>query len=82
MPTSESEIEFLARAMIDRHGMDAARTAVIRLNQMIDQSDWDGRDRWACVVRAIHQNQGIVPFAFARLEPSKIRIVKDVARVA
>ena len=58
MPTHENEVELLARAMMDRHGADAARAAVVRLNQMIDRSDWDGRDRWACVVRAIHERQG------------------------
>ncbi|HWD56984.1 MAG TPA: hypothetical protein VG308_01795 [Stellaceae bacterium] len=57
MPTNESEVELLARAMIDRHGREAARAAVVRLNQMIDRSDWAGRDRWACVVRAIHLQQ-------------------------
>lgn len=61
MPTNESEIELLARAMIDRHGADAAKTAVVRLNQMIDRGDWDGRDRWACVVRQIHETQGMAP---------------------
>jgi hypothetical protein len=61
MPTSESEIELLARAMIDRHGKDAARAAVGRLNQMIDHGDWLGRDRWACVVRAIHERQASAP---------------------
>ncbi len=59
MPTHETEIELLARAMIDRHGAEAARAAVVRLNQMIDRSDWDGRDRWACVVHMIHERQGI-----------------------
>jgi len=68
MPTSESEIEHLAVAMIDRHGPDAAKAAVVRLNQMIDRSDWDGRDRWACVVRRIHERQGMTP-AFARHSP-------------
>ena len=61
MPTNESEIELLARAMIDRHGAGAAKAAVIRLNQMIDHSDWNGRDRWACVVRVIHERQGGEP---------------------
>lgn len=60
MPTNETEIELLARAMIERHGNDAARSAVTRLNQMIDRGDWDGRDRWACVVHMIHERQGIV----------------------
>ena len=67
MPTSETEIELLARAMIDRHGMEAAKAAVLRLNQMIDRGNWDGRDRWACVVRAIHERQGMSP-AVARGE--------------
>jgi hypothetical protein len=61
MPTNESEIELLARAMIDRHGADAAKAAVVRLNQMIDGGDWEGRDRWACVVREIHETQSIGP---------------------
>jgi hypothetical protein len=72
MPTNESEIELLARAMIDRHGMDAAKAAVIRLNQMIDRGDWDARDRWACVVRAIHESQGADP-AFADHERGGVR---------
>lgn len=59
MPTGETEIELLARAMIDRHGSDAAKLAVVRLNQMIDHGDWTGRDRWACVVRAIHGSLGV-----------------------
>lgn len=59
MPTNETEIELLARAMIERHGDDAPRAAVTRLNQMIDRGDWDGRDRWACVVHMIHERQGI-----------------------
>jgi hypothetical protein len=61
MPSYESEIELLARAMIDRHGMDAAKASVIRLNQMIDRGDWEARDRWACVVRQIHETQGLRP---------------------
>lgn len=65
MPTSENEIEFLARAMIDRHGTNAAKTAVFQMNLNIDRGDWDGRDRWACVVRAIHQQQGVAA-TFAR----------------
>ena len=80
MPTHESEIELLARAMIDRHGVDAARAAVVRLNQMIDGGDWDGRDRWACVVRAIHESQG-VGSAFNRRERSIAR-PQNMARVA
>ena len=66
MTTSETEIELLARAMIDRHGTDAAKAAVTRLNQMIDRSDWAGRERWACVVRTIHQNLGVGPVFLPR----------------
>jgi hypothetical protein len=61
MPTSETEIELLARAMIDRHGAEAPQAAIARLNLMIDRSDWAGRDRWACVVHAIHECQGTGP---------------------
>lgn len=57
MPTTETEIELLARAMIDRHGAGAAKAAVLRVNQMIDGGDWEGRDRWACVVHMIHERQ-------------------------
>jgi hypothetical protein len=73
MPTYESEIELLASAMIDRHGTEAAKAAIVQLNQMIDRSDWEGRDRWACVVRAIHQNQGISS-AVARQERGDTRV--------
>jgi hypothetical protein len=59
MPTNETEIELLARAMIDRHGGEAPRAAVVRLNQMIDRGDWEGRDRWACVVHLIHERLGL-----------------------
>ncbi|HEU0217603.1 MAG TPA: hypothetical protein VFQ90_13170 [Stellaceae bacterium] len=70
MPTNETEIELLARAMIDRHGEGAAKAAVVRLNQMIDRGDWEGRDRWACVVHMIHDRQGLV----APYLPSRDRV--------
>jgi hypothetical protein len=73
MPTHETEIELLARAMIDRHGVEAARAAVVRLNQMIDRGDWDARDRWACVVHMIHERQG-VGVAVARRERGSIGV--------
>jgi hypothetical protein len=66
MPTSETEIDLLARAMIDRHGIEAAKAAADRLNVMIDRGDWDGRDRWACIVHAIHQTQGVGPAFLGR----------------
>lgn len=78
MPTYETEIELLARAMIDRHGMEAAKAAVVRLNQMIDRGDWEARDRWACVVHAIHDRQGVGP-AFS---PSEHGGRGDSGRVA
>jgi hypothetical protein len=61
MFTSEIEIDRLATAMIARYGVVAAREAVMRLNQMIDRGDLAGRDRWACVVRSIHECQGLAP---------------------
>ena len=72
MPTSETEVELLARSMINRHGRAAARAAVLRLNQMIDRGDWDGRDRWACVVRAIHESLGVHP-VFPHLDRTATR---------
>jgi hypothetical protein len=73
MPTSETEVELLARAMIDRHGMDAAQAAVARLNQMIDRGDWAGRDRWACIVRAVHERQGVGPaYPSREREPARL----------
>ena len=59
MPINETEIELLARALIDRHGDEAARAAVVRLNQTIDRGDWEARDRWACVVHMIHERQSL-----------------------
>jgi hypothetical protein len=68
MLVGEIEVERLANAMIARYGAQAAREAAVRLNQMIDRGDWTGRDRWACVVRAIHDRQGIAP-VFADRRP-------------
>jgi len=61
MVHSEIEIERLAQAMVERHGTAAAKAAVARLNQMIDRGDGDGTERWACVVRTIHEWQGVGP---------------------
>ena len=61
MAHGEIEIERLAHAMIERHGMDAVKAAVARLNQVIDRGDAEGRQRWACVVRIIHAHQGVGP---------------------
>jgi hypothetical protein len=61
MRLSEIEIERLARTMIVRYGSGAAREAVARLNKTIDRGDWDGRERWACVLRAIHADLGDGP---------------------
>jgi hypothetical protein len=64
MLNTETEIERLALAMMERHGSGAAKAAVARLNQMIDRGDRDGMERWACVVSLIHRSQGAGP-AFA-----------------
>lgn len=52
------KIDRVALAMIRRHGAGAARAAVERVNAMIDRGDGPGRDLWACVVHAIHENAG------------------------
>jgi hypothetical protein len=61
MLNSESEIQRLALAMMERHGAGAAKAAVARLNQMIDRGDRDGMERWACVVSLVHRSQGAGP---------------------
>jgi hypothetical protein len=76
MPVGEIEIERLANAMIARYGAEAATQAVARLNQAIDRGDWAGREQWACIVRAIHERQGLAPIfadrarAATRLPPA------------
>jgi hypothetical protein len=77
MPTGETEIELLARAMIDRHGGEAPQAAIDRLNQMIDHGDWAGRDRWACVVRTIHLSLGVASIYV----PPRSRLRRD-SRIA
>jgi hypothetical protein len=49
--------ERLAIGMIARHGADAAREAIVRLNRMIDRGDVAARDLWACVVHVIHERR-------------------------
>lgn len=61
MAVSDAEIDRLARDMIARHGPDAARVAVKRLNDMIDRNNIPERDVWACVVHLIHEHQGSGP---------------------
>jgi hypothetical protein len=43
--------------MIKQHGPQAAFRASERVNDRIDENDWDGRDVWARVVHAIHDLQ-------------------------
>jgi hypothetical protein len=57
---SEAAIQALAREMIERHGAEAALRATERLNDRIDNADWNGRDLWAAVVHAIHDLQRAV----------------------
>jgi len=58
MVVEDREIDRLARALIEKYGDRAARIAAERLNRMIDRNNTRGRDIWACVVHAIHQQQG------------------------
>jgi hypothetical protein len=61
MVRNEAEIERIARDLIARHGSEAAREAIERLNEMIDRNNIPGRDLWACVVHRIHERQGSGP---------------------
>ena len=57
MVRNEGEIERVARDLIARHGPEAARQAIDRLNEMIDRNNVPGRDLWACIVHRIHEHQ-------------------------
>ena len=61
MPVEDGDIERIARELLAEHGGHAARVAVERLNEMIDRDNSRGRDIWACVVHAIHEQQGTSP---------------------
>ena len=52
-----ARVDELARSLIEEHGTRAARVAVERLNQSIDERDIHSRDFWAQVVHAIHEHQ-------------------------
>lgn len=71
---SEAAIDRLAREMIERHGAEAAMRAVERVNDRIDNADWDGRDLWAAVVHAIHDLQRGVTFT-TRFKEVTIRAI-------
>lgn len=57
----DSEVDFIARALIAQHGAGAARAAVDHLNAMIDLGDYHRRDMWARVVHAVHDYQRLGP---------------------
>jgi hypothetical protein len=63
MLVKDAEIERIARQLLAEHGSRAARIAAERLNEMIDRHNIRGRDIWACVVHAIHEQQGTSPWA-------------------
>ena len=52
-----AKVDEAARDLIERHGTKAAHIALERLNQSIDQADLFGRNFWAQVVHAIHEDQ-------------------------
>jgi hypothetical protein len=58
----DAEIERIARELVAKHGPRAARIAAERLNEMIDRKNFRGRDIWACIVHAIHEQQGTSPW--------------------
>jgi hypothetical protein len=51
----EPEIDRQASAFLREHGSDAVHVALEKLNESIDRHDWNGRDFWVQVVRAIHE---------------------------
>ncbi|HVC51522.1 MAG TPA: hypothetical protein VND87_05840 [Stellaceae bacterium] len=57
----DSEVDFIARALIAQHGVGAARAAVGHVNAMIDLGDFHRRDMWARVVHAIHDYRRLTP---------------------
>jgi len=61
MVVGDADTERIAGELIVKHGPQAARVAAERLNAMIDRNDLQGRDLWACIVRVIHQRQGMGP---------------------
>jgi hypothetical protein len=61
MFVKDAEIERIARELLAEHGPRAARVAAERLNEMIDRNNIRGRDIWACVVHAIHEQQDASP---------------------
>jgi hypothetical protein len=61
MPVKDVEIERIARELLAHHGDRAARVAAELLNAMIDRNNLRGRDIWACVVHAIHEQRGTGP---------------------
>jgi hypothetical protein len=63
MLLKDAEIERIAGELLAEHGRRAARIAAERLNEMIDRNNISGRDMWACVVHAIHEQQGTSPSA-------------------
>ena len=52
-----AKIDKAARDLLAEHGAKAAYIALEKLNQSIDHADLFGRDFWAQVVHAIHENQ-------------------------
>ena len=71
MQTSEGEAITIARDLIRQHGTRAVHVAVERLNTMIDNDDWRGRDLWARIVHAIHEMQGSGVPATSPDEPAR-----------
>jgi hypothetical protein len=61
VPQYDSEVDFIARALIAQHGEGAPRAAVDHLNAMIDLGDFPRRDMWARVVHAVHDYQRLAP---------------------
>jgi hypothetical protein len=58
--TSDIDIYRTAKLLIDQHGEDAAFHAGMRVDEMLDKGDLDGRAVWLQVVDAIKELQNAV----------------------
>jgi hypothetical protein len=58
--------------LLAEHNGRAALVAAERLNAMIDRNNIRGRDIWACVVHAIHEQQGTSPAADTPRQPHRL----------
>jgi hypothetical protein len=57
--TSTLDIYRTAKLLIDQHGEDAAFHAGMRVDEMLDKGDLDGRAVWRRVLAAVEELQDV-----------------------